>query len=759
MSGFLGSLIGAISSAVAAVVDPFFNYVSLLLNGDGTNGAQNNTFLDDGNPAVFTGSIAVTTLTVTAVTSGTIKLGVGISGTGIAAGTTITGFLTGTGGTGTYTVSASMTVSSTTITSTGLPITRNGTPTQGAFSPFSPAGWSGYLNGTNSYIYVTTPGTAFTFGTGDFAIECWINVPAVQSAYKPIWSNRGIDATSIFFALNNGTTQLLYYRGGNQILDATALALNTWYHVALVRSGTTVTMYKNGISVGSVTDSTNLTGSTSYIGQESSLASAYLNASISNLRIVKGNSVYSGSSTTAANFNLPTGPLSATQSANPFGGSNTAAITAGQTSLLTFQSNRIVDNSSNNFALTVSGTPRVLPFSPFAPTAAYSPAVNGGSGYFNGSTDYLLTGATSANAIGAGDFSIEANVYYTVTSGTNIGILSNSVNSAGGDAQIEIQFSAVTGIVSVYGWATNFLTASAGMTANAWNSIIVCRVGTTMSLFINGTRRATTTTANNFSSTNAINIGRQATGAASGYFTGYISSVRMIKGSSPYDPTQTSITIPTSAITAITNTALLLNFTNAGIIDSTSGNDLITVGDAQISTAVVKYGTGSIKFDGTGDWLLIPDNPTQRFGTGDFTIEGWVYLAAVGAARGIVSKGTATTGWSVGTNASNQLVFSYASSTLTGTTALSINTWYYFAVVRSGSATGNVKIYSGTTGAVTTEATSGTAITTDFSGTDVMYVGADRVGGSALNGYIDDLRPTRYARTITSVPTQAFPLQ
>jgi hypothetical protein len=69
--------------------------------------------------AVVTGSIAGTTLTVTAVTSGTLTRGQPISGSGVTAGTYIVDFLTGTGGTGTYTVSASQTASSTTVTSVG----------------------------------------------------------------------------------------------------------------------------------------------------------------------------------------------------------------------------------------------------------------------------------------------------------------------------------------------------------------------------------------------------------------------------------------------------------------------------------------------------------------------------------------------------------------------------------------------------------------------------------------------------------------
>ena len=66
--------------------------------------------------ASVTGSIAGTTLTVTAVGSGTVAIGMTISGTGITAGTTVTQLGTGTGGAGTYIVSATQTVASTTIT-------------------------------------------------------------------------------------------------------------------------------------------------------------------------------------------------------------------------------------------------------------------------------------------------------------------------------------------------------------------------------------------------------------------------------------------------------------------------------------------------------------------------------------------------------------------------------------------------------------------------------------------------------------------
>lgn len=65
---------------------------------------------------VFTGSITGTVLTISAVTNGALKVGDTISGTGVTAGTTIASLGTGTGGTGTYNVSVTQTVGSTTIT-------------------------------------------------------------------------------------------------------------------------------------------------------------------------------------------------------------------------------------------------------------------------------------------------------------------------------------------------------------------------------------------------------------------------------------------------------------------------------------------------------------------------------------------------------------------------------------------------------------------------------------------------------------------
>jgi hypothetical protein len=250
---------------------------------------------------------------------------------------------------------------------------------------------------------------------------------------------------------------------------------------------------------------------------------------------------------------------------------------------------------------------------------------------------------------------------------------------------------------------------------------------------------------------------------------GYLSNLRIVKGVAVYSgaftpPTLAPLTAAGSTSAAsyssTTNvntvfpsasTSLLANFTNAGIYDASVQNDEITLGDAQGSTTVYKWYPTSMKFDGTGDWLTAIDGTQLQLGTGDFTIDGWLYLSATGAAYGIVSKGAASTGWSVNVTSGNKLQFSYTASNLTGATSLVATTWYYFAIVRSGSATGNLKIYLNSS----VDATSGSAVTDNFNQTDILYIGASRTGSTPLNGYLQDIRVTKYARTI-STPIATF---
>jgi hypothetical protein len=91
-------------------------------------------------------------------------------------------------------------------------------------------------------------------------------------------------------------------------------------------------VFKDGKQIGSNKDNMiNIKNSSNnlYIGVEGGgISKTFYGGYITNIRIVKGLAVYTG------NFTVPTGNLSLTQSANPFGGSNTQAITPGYTKLL-----------------------------------------------------------------------------------------------------------------------------------------------------------------------------------------------------------------------------------------------------------------------------------------------------------------------------------------------------------------------------------------------------------------------------------------
>ena len=78
------------------------------------------------NPTpTFTASVSGTTLNVSAISQGTLGIGCVITGTGITSGTTITALGSGSGGTGSYTISNSLTISSEAMTATPIPVNYN----------------------------------------------------------------------------------------------------------------------------------------------------------------------------------------------------------------------------------------------------------------------------------------------------------------------------------------------------------------------------------------------------------------------------------------------------------------------------------------------------------------------------------------------------------------------------------------------------------------------------------------------------------
>jgi hypothetical protein len=188
------------------------------------------------------------------------------------------------------------------------------------------------------------------------------------------------------------------------------------------------------------------------------------------------------------------------------------------------------------------------------------------------------------------------------------------------------------------------------------------------------------------------------------------------------------------------------------------------VGNAQISTTQSKYGGASAYFDGSGDAVQIPYSAALDLTSGDFTIEGWVYFNSVSGTPTIITPfGTGNTfgGWVIVLNSSSQFAFylSTAANTWNGpsnvlfsATAATTGTWYHFALVRNGSTfTPYLNGIAGTTA---------TFSSTLYNNSKPLKIGAEKdSNGFPLNGYIDDLRITKYARYTSAFtpPAAALP--
>jgi len=395
------------------------------------------------------------------------------------------------------------------------------------------------------------------------------------------------------------------------------------------------------------------------------------------------------------------------------------------------------------------GTPTIVPFSPFtaAPTTVtlgtlMSPNQVAGSMYFDGTGDYLTLAANPTFAL-SGDFTIEMYVFPTVAVGTYRALI--ATGGAGSSDQLVIGSDAsINGI-----WCAGVISGNGAFpAANTWTHLAVSRIGTSVFFFLNGIQQGTTKTSssNALTGTATVSVGyRIAQG--DGAFTGYIAGLRVIRGKALYAAAFIPPTVPP---TPTPETILLIKGDNAGIYDSTGGNNLETVGSAKVNTAIKKFNSGSLQFNGSTDYLMIPGNPIFNLGTSDWTVEAWVYLNALPTSDAwptnfsqhmvLIGEGTASQGdgFCCIIGQTKLLVQNndtqFASS---GTHGMAINTWYHLAFVRSS---GTIIFYvnGASTGSVAFSASLGTGAYT--------FIGCETAQGAYLNGYIDDLRFSRVAR-------------
>jgi hypothetical protein len=244
------------------------------------------------------------------------------------------------------------------------------TSTTGSPTVSTSGSGSMYMNGSSGAgggPYLSYPNSStMQFGSGNFTIEAWCYFTVVQES--TIVARYPFDGTNNEWNLQTGSTLIPSFgyttTGGNtatgSVGPASALSINTWYHIAVVRNSSTLTMYINGTSV-----ATSSISATIYSGTTTSTVGCYAqsaypngyavpNGYLSNVRVVKGTAVYT------SNFTPSTTPLT--------------AISGTSLLLNTVSGSYTTDSSTNSFTPSAPGSfgkPAWNQLSPFATGLGY----------------------------------------------------------------------------------------------------------------------------------------------------------------------------------------------------------------------------------------------------------------------------------------------------------------------------------------------------------------------------------------------------
>ena len=544
-------------------------------------------------------------------------------------------------------------------------ISKTGTVIQGSFSPYSPAGWSGYFDGNGDYL--TMPDNPqLTIGT-NFTAEMWFYWTGVSTGSMGLMAQHKI----------GGRSWLMYLDPTGVGLDLTGVGgikkladfKNQWVHVAWVKQGTTNTFYVNGVSAGTSTGTPASSTDVLIIGANNDSSSPvwFFDGYMSDIRITN-TAVYT------SNFTPPTEKLT--------------AITG--TILLTLQDNRFVDRSINNFAITKVGDVSVVSNSPYLPSEQYDPAVHGGSMYFDGVGSYLSVPSDADLGFSTGNFTIEFWAYWN---GTH-----NSLGSTFVDLRSTISATAtaiylsLSNLIYFYdGPANTEVSSGVYMHKNEWTHIALTRSSGTWRIFVNGVLAASRVSSSDLGASQPCLIGQGRNGSGNAY-AGYISDLRMLDGVALYTSNFTPPTQPQPAgvMNILMNTSLGLRGANAGVYDEMSKNNFSLIGNATTSTTATKYNSTSMYFDGAGDYLVTAPSSIYSMRSGDFTIEAWVnFVVMDGSFRLIFDVRDSSNAGVALYSASNLRAYT---STLQGqgATTLSTNRWYHIALVRQS---GTIKVY------------------------------------------------------------------
>ena len=636
------------------------------------------------------------------------------------------------------------------------------------------------LNGTNQYLTVPND-NVFDFGSEDFTIEMWIymtsNAGSSAGDRHALVARRASSSNRSFHVgiqLDSGQQKLQFSHstsgsGGSQTNYDTDIQLNTWTHLAIVRSGSSVFAFvdgvKNGTSHSIGTDT--IYGGTSdlTIGYRAE-SSQYFPGYIDDLRITKGTARYTKS------FIPPSQAVGAT-----LNGTNETNTTTDFTALyLPFDSD-VNDDSSNSFSVTASGG---------AAVSSAQAKFGGNSLALDGSNDYLtIASGSEFQDFNSTEFTIEGWFYCTNdTSNQHNMIMSTGTGSNSWNIAVKPD----TKQFQLYDGTTRNTTGV--WTVNTWHHFAVCFDGTTLRQFIDGSQIRSESYSNLTTTFSNIDIGRIG-GDDDYYFNGYLDDIRILKGHAKYTA---DFAVPTTAVgTSVSETVndlttLYLPFdgttTTVSHIpsfyapydsdvndDSSYGHTGTTGGDPTISSTQSKFGGYSLHLDGN-DYVSYGNHSSFDIEDEDFTIEGWAYRTSN------VTYGTLVAKWdSSGNqrsyilrfNVNGHLYFyrsdngnSYQEFSGNDLPAVGLNTWAHFAFVKKGRygyfyvngqrSTQTADMYnSGTSAFYTSSAPLSVG---------AINVYATPTGANYFAGYLDDIKVTKgfakYGLTNFTPPSSAL---
>jgi len=595
-------------------------------------------------------------------------------------------------------------------------ITRAGDVSVQKFSPFStvtvPKYYSTKFDGTGDYLTVSSPGTPMSLD-GDFTVEFWVYPTGLSdgSYYHLVSSGYNGQVLKIYWAASGGF--VYYYNGGSFSFTANTSMItnNTWHHFAWVRSGANSRLYINGTGYTTVTSSMGTINWSAGFNFSGASGNENFPGYMSNLRVVKGNALYDITSST---ITVPTSPLSSVSG----------------TSLLTCQSNALVDNSNNKFTITSAGDVSCLPVSPFSSTPvtglSYSPETFGSSMYFGGSGDYLSAPNTKSFDLSVGAWTIECWFYQLAAKQVQL----FSLGAA--RWRFDIGTNGSAGFLFNTSSVTSY--PSGSFPPGQWNHIAATFIndGTVIQQksYANGKLVATGQYGPSADTTSVFYVGRNTDAGSAWDFNGYMTDVLITKGESLYG--QSSFYPRTSPAQVTANTAFLLNGTTAGVIDVTRTSNLQTVADTRVTNFSPYNGNYySNYFNGTTDGLsyTIPTG-----GTGNFTVEAWALPTSTGRLWVIGStNATQSYGITIESGYVNGWWNYMGGPTISGNTPVILGKWVHVALVREGSV-----IYLYVNGIKQTNTATG--VSGAFGNSSAVSIGWWAPGPQYSTGYISNLR-------------------